>query len=167
MKCIAALLGIAFLTAGCANKVPFTQDMRQEHNLSVDNLKIVQFYIDDDVTLQRELSLKETSVTPGHALKILNDKRIEEVFIKGGTPGVVIDGGADNLLVSFEEGKALDFRVWLGNRYMLRHEDCRLKYDGMDYIAVGKSKFVCLLVVLNDLNKIKKESRTLPGRTLK
>lgn len=104
----AALLALCL--AGCGPRlVPFTHEMRLQHNLSNEDLKNLQFYISHTVTLRRELESGGSQVTPGHKLLLVSGKTIEEVVIEEHTPGVVVEVRDRLLAVSFEPGAAMLF----------------------------------------------------------
>lgn len=99
------------LTTGCASYVPFTQELRNEHRLTGEDLRNLQFYNSHTITLRRELARGDRQVTGSHKLLVIAGKQIEEVVIEKNTPGVLV--GADDvaLKVSFEEGTFLEFTV--------------------------------------------------------
>jgi hypothetical protein len=91
--------------------VPFTQELRNEHKLTADDLKNLQFYNSHEITLRRELAHGDRQVTGGHKLLVIAGKQIEEVVIEQHTPGVLIAASETTLQVSFEEGTFLEFAV--------------------------------------------------------
>lgn len=97
-------------SVGCGSSlVPLTQELRQEHQLSDDELANLQFYLSDTVTLRRELESGGRQVTGSHTLLLTSGKTIEEVVVEGETPGVAVEVGPDSLAISFEEGTFLLF----------------------------------------------------------
>jgi hypothetical protein len=99
------------LSTGCASYVPFTQELRNEHRLSVDDLRNLQFYNSHAITLRRELARGDRQVTGTHKLLVIAGKQIEEVLIEKNTPGVLVGADEGTLQVSFEEGTSLSFTV--------------------------------------------------------
>lgn len=98
--------------SGCKTTlIPFTHELKDQHRLSDGDLKNLQYYVSSTVTLRRELGKAESSVTPGHKLRVFSGKTIEEVVIERETPGVAMKVEAGKLAVSFEPGAALDFGV--------------------------------------------------------
>src|SRR4051812_45154445 len=102
-----ALLGL--LSTGCSSYVPFTQELRTANNLSKDDLKNLQFYTSQRITLRREVDSGGSQVTGTHKLVVLSGKTIEEVLIEEKTPGVVVAVGDRTLAVSFEPGTSIVF----------------------------------------------------------
>lgn len=105
------LLFVAALSTGCAAYVPFTQELRNEHRLSGEDLRNLQFYNSHTITLRRELARGDSQVTGGHKLLLIAGKQIEEVVIEKHTPGVLVGASGSSLQVSFEEGTSLEFGV--------------------------------------------------------
>lgn len=99
------------LATGCASYVPVTQELRNEHRLSANDLSNLQFYNSDTITLRRELARGDRRVTGAHTLRVIAGKQIEEVVIDRHTPGVVVGVTEGVLRVSFEEGTFLEFGV--------------------------------------------------------
>lgn len=106
-----ATLAISVITSGCASFVPFTQELRNEHKLTGEDLRNLQFYNSHTITLRRELSHGDRQVTGTHKLLVIAGKQIEEVVIEQHTPGVLVGATESTLRVSFEEGTSLEFAV--------------------------------------------------------
>lgn len=90
--------------------VPFTHEMRVEHDLSEDEVSQLQFYTSHDIELRREYRSKDRRIDDG-ALELRSGTRIEEVLIPAQTPGVVIDVESHAIEVSFEQGTSIRFIV--------------------------------------------------------
>jgi hypothetical protein len=102
------LLLLASLT-GCASYVPFTQELRSENALSKDDIRHLQFYSSDTITLRREIDSATSHVTGGHKLLLLSGKTIEEVEIAAKTPGVAVGISDRSVAVSFAPGTSIVF----------------------------------------------------------
>lgn len=101
---------VALALAGCGPRlVPFTHELRVQHNLSNDDLKNLQFYVSHQITLRRELESGGSQVTANHKLLVVAGKTIEEVVIEEHTPGVAVEVGERTLSVSFEPGSSFLF----------------------------------------------------------
>jgi len=96
---------------GCASYVPFTHELRTEHGLTDEEVRNLQFYVSDAITLRREVESDKRQVTPGHKLLVLSGKQIEEVVIPAKTPGVAVKVGPRSIAVSFQPGTQLIFTV--------------------------------------------------------
>ncbi|MGR8934031.1 MAG: hypothetical protein ACU837_06520 [Gammaproteobacteria bacterium] len=165
---------ILIATAGCAPKlVPFTQEMREQYDLSAEELRNLQFFVSSPVTLQHYMSDSEAGVTPKHTYRVINKSRVEEVDIKPGTPGVAVRPGEYSLIVSFEPGCTLEFgNVNRQGNYSLFARNWsdyigEVDYCGKEYQAVNGSNNAHLLIDYEVIGKFKKKSRTAPGLKLK
>jgi len=108
---LAAALG-ACCVAGCATtRIPLTQELREQHRLSPDELKNLQYYVSNTITLRRELDSTDKQITAGHKLVLTSGKSIEEVVVEEGTPGVALDVGRTHIVVSFGAGVDLRFAL--------------------------------------------------------
>ena len=90
MKKAILYVSIALMLTACSNsKTYFTPSIRNYIEKGNQNLKKVQFYVDRDIVLRRELSTGETKVTSGKVM-IENGRTINIVTIKKNTPGVCV-----------------------------------------------------------------------------
>lgn len=106
---------------GCASMVPFTHEIRTEHDLGPQELEGLQFYVSNDVVMRREVEVRGRTIDDGE-LKLHAGKTIEEVVIEEGTPGVAVAMDDVSITISFEEGSALDFTLKTGTPQPLRLE---------------------------------------------
>jgi len=90
--------------------VPFTHEMRVDHDLSDDEVTQLQFYTSHDIKLRREAKSKARRIDDG-TLKLRSGTKIEEVFIPANTPGVVVSVDPGAIEVSFERGTSMRFVV--------------------------------------------------------
>jgi len=168
------VFALVTLTSACSNLVPFTQELRKQYGLSDADVKNLQFYVSHKITLQREMASGETGVTPGHSLRSFNNRQVEEVIIEKKTPGIVETSDWRALIVSFEEGSRLQFNIKKDdsvNKYCLFaqkwiSDEGKISYGAKSYMAVDQSNQACLLIPFKSLNKFKKDSRSVKGRTL-
>jgi hypothetical protein len=164
--------------SGCrtGEKIPFRHYMREKHQLSADELKRIQFFLSETITLQREVASGDHEIKRG-ALKTRAGKLMEEIVIEKGTPGIAVKVGPNGLAVSFQEGTYLTFvcseemRIIKAGKYTLAARDWKnragiVDFDGRLYEAVGKSANACLLIEKESLSEVKQEKRTLRGRRL-
>ena len=95
---------------GCGPRlVPFTHELRVQHDLSDSDVKNLQFYVSHQIALRRELTAESSQVTSSHKLLLVSGKIIEEVVVEERTPGVVVAARGGALSVSFEPGASLTF----------------------------------------------------------
>jgi hypothetical protein len=106
----ALALALLALGTGCGRTmIPFTAELRAEHRLSDADVKNLQFYLSDDITLRRELESGSRQVTGNHRLLLVSGKTVEEVTVAGGTPGVAVSVTDERIAVSFDPGSSLAF----------------------------------------------------------
>lgn len=98
-----ALVIVASLYA-CSSSIPFTNDDKIKYNLTQDKLKKLQFFVSRDIVLQRgERSDEAQEFDQDGKLIVSSSASLDEIYIKEGTPGVVVkvmDG--NRLAVSFD-----------------------------------------------------------------
>jgi hypothetical protein len=103
-------LALLALGTGCGRTlIPFTAELRAEHRLTDADVKNLQFYLSDDITLRRELESGSRQVTGNHRLLLVSGKTVEEVTVAGGTPGVAVSVTEERIAVSFDPGSSLTF----------------------------------------------------------
>lgn len=158
---------LVILVTGCHNRVPFTQELRTEYDLTDEQLRHIQFYTSELITLRRN--------PEGEKLQF------EEVRIRPGTPGVVVRVDPYSVGVSFEKGGYLNFGsklvgldggVVYMDMYFLyssykngQYGQYVLSYAGKTY-TLERDTGVHLMVDLNDIKNCKKDTHYLKGRRL-
>jgi len=105
------VLASLLCTACGARMVALTQEIRYQNNLTDEELKSLQYYLSDDVTLRRVVESQDRRITGGHRLQLVAGKMVEEIVIEKGTPGVAVSVGPDAIAVSFEPDAALQFSL--------------------------------------------------------
>jgi hypothetical protein len=168
----------AFLFVSCSpNLSPFTERLKQEQGWSEEELSLIQFYLSDDVVLRRQISSGSTEIISGE-IKIIDGKRIEEIIVPEGTPGILVENPKSNRLgISFEGGHDERFLMFgpnpkRGGRYVLLASDWdkrrgTISYDGRKYYTNPENGALANLLV--DLKKTKRTrvtSRTAGGRKI-
>jgi hypothetical protein len=92
------------ILASCANgKTYFTPSIRNKIEANSIPLTQLQFYVDRNIELTRELESGQTKVTAG-TVKFENGKYMNVILLKKGTPGVCTMVSPDKLSISFEVG---------------------------------------------------------------
>ncbi|MEZ4298380.1 MAG: hypothetical protein R3B70_25740 [Polyangiaceae bacterium] len=120
----ASAVVVSALSMGCASYVPFTYEMRMEHRLTNDEVQNLQFYSSHEIKLHREVESQDRQVTPGHKLRLLSGKSVEEVVIPAKTPGVATRVWPDRIHVSFVSGTTLEFTARAGAYPLGMMENC-------------------------------------------
>jgi hypothetical protein len=169
------LFSATLLMSSCSKEmVPFTTDIESETGLNKSQLQNVQFYISGPIVLYRELNQSITEVTRGE-ITMKNDKQVEQIVIPPNTPGVVINGNAERLGVSFEKGS--DRYLVFGrnprqsNAYTLlaknwKNNEGIVEYDGREYKINTASASTYLVVNMKRFKDFNVSSRTAKGRTV-
>ncbi len=161
--------------ASCGpNLRPFTQNLYDQYQWSDSELKRIQFYLSDDITLYRELTGGSSEIISGE-IKIVDGRRVEQVVIRRGTPGVLLFKPKDNrFAIGFEANSDERFLIFgpnpkASNRYALMASDWdrregTVTYEGRKWSVNSGSAFSSLMVDLKKINKVESSSRTAGGR---
>ncbi len=172
------LLGI--LLSSCSPKLtPFTENLYEENGWSERELKKIQFYVSKDIVLRRQAS-KGTSKIERGEIKIVDGKRVEEIVIRKGTPGVFLfQPREERFAISFESTESEDPYLIFGpskkarGRYVLRAKDWdngrrggKITYDGKTFYTPTESAYAVLMVDLKRIRDTKVKSRTAGGRKI-
>ena len=159
--------------ASCSPKVPFTEAVRQNYNLTPDEIKQIQFYTSGDIVLVRGTKENDKE-TYNHTLTVTQGKRIEEVAIPKGTPGLAEIVNDHSLKVSFENGagKSITFGVKMNSdsTYKFIAEEWKddkgkVLYDGRTFFALKGAENVGLLFRLKGLDKNTTKRRVVGGKS--
>lgn len=167
------LATILLFVSSCKNLVPFTNNLRDQFNLTEQKMRKIQFYVSTDIVLQREVSNANTKIESGK-IKMVNGKRVQEIIIPAGTKGVLVDVPRENkLLVSFEinDNHYLSFGINpnAANHFTLLASSWNgsvgtVTYADEKYETNPESKFAELLVDLRRVQKMKMKQRVAKGR---
>ena len=174
-KQIVGALSITLLISCGPTYKPFTSDLQYSYDWTEDDLKKIQFYLSEDIVLRRYLGKGET-VIQGGKIKIEEGRRVEEIVIAEGTPGVLaFMPKQDRMAVSFERGKDRFLMFgphpkWDG-RYMLLGSDWNRRegevtYQGKKYKTTSHSAYAGLLVDLDKVRKVTLNRRKVEGRRI-
>lgn len=171
------LAGISAISLqSCAPRIPFTQDVREKEKLSDEEIRKIQFYTSHDIVLQRgERGEKEKEITEG-TLTTKDEKSVENVVIKAGTPGIVERVIDDNrVAIRFEEGE--EKYLVFGDpakqgRYTLlagewdKNNRGKLQYGGKTYFTGAGAANVYLTFRMKNLSGFKKDQKVVKGMKL-
>lgn len=176
--CLIVFIGLS----SCSTpKSYFTADTRNKVEEKSIPLEKLQFYIDKDVELKRELSSREATVHSGK-VKIENGKYVNIILLKKGTLGVCTGSNKNSLDIAFEsgEGKSLSFGVttrpaantvyslsaekWLNPYHS--PEVGKITYDGEVYFMrfTGSRPKLMIQKTANDKYEVNK--RVMSGRQI-
>lgn len=181
MKSLKSILPLAalclFLFSACSPRLsPFTQSLYEENKWSEKELKRIQFYLSDAVTLRRQKQDSNSRIEGGKITMKQGQER-EEIVIPRGTPGVMTYMPRENrFAVSFEEGKSNRTLVFGpdtrgSNRYVLKvvkWEDNRgiVRYDDENFYIYRSDALALLMVDLKKIRKTEVKKRVAKGNQL-
>ena len=164
---------LLFISACSPSLSPFTQRLVEKNRWSESDLKKIQFYSSADIILYRDYSSGMSRIESGE-IKMINGRKIEEIRIPKGTPGVAVFQPKNNrLAVSFEEhnDRFLIFgpNPKRGNSYVLlasewKNRRGKVKYNDQQYYTTTESAVATLLVDIKKSKKVKVKSRSVKGR---
>jgi len=170
------LFSACLLLGACSPRIPFTQQIRDEYQLTADELKGIQFYLSDQVKLKKgEVASNRKSMEDGK-LVIVSGKDIDVITFRLFTPGAVdqvVD--AQTLRVAFEEGpertlvfssskirsgyyhlSALDWDNGLG----------KINYGGQTWFSSRGSDKAILLFKMKSIRNLRVNEKVVKGRKL-
>lgn len=162
--------------AACSTpKTYFTPPVRtniETHSIPVSK---IQFYVDRDVELRREIASGATKVSAG-VVKFENGKYVNVITLKKNTPGVCIKTYGDKIDVAFEsgDGKFLTFgKLKSDDRaaYTLYADSWKdnlgvLMYDGKQYFIMPSGAEARLMIKKNVVYNNKVDKREMKGRKI-
>ncbi len=169
-----AISSLMMLFSACGPTLtPFTQNLYEENRWTESELKKIQFYLSNDIVLHRELSGGKSDIISGE-IKMVRGKKIEEVVIKRGTPGVFLFSPKSNrFAVSFEENDS-NFLIFgpspkARSRYVLLASDWDrnsgiVTYGSKKWRANADSAWSGLMVDLKRMNQVSRRTKVAEGR---
>lgn len=169
------LLLSVVLVSSCKNLVPYTDALRQKYNWSETEIKRIQFYTSDAITLQRRITDGSTEIVSGK-IKTIKGEKVDEVIIASGTPGILVSDANGKFSISFEkdDSYALSFgnNPHMNNRYSLTFSSLQNKvgkiiYNGKEYYTSPESVDAILMVDLRKIDKTELNQRVAKGRKVK
>jgi hypothetical protein len=170
------IVAIAVSSCSSARKTYFTSDIRNKVEHSGVSLTKIQYYIDRDLELRREISKDEAQIISGK-VKFENGHYINIITLKKNTPGICTNTFPEKLLVSFEtgDGKYLTFgrtknarnddpyRILAFN--WLSDGDGIITYEGKKYHIIGGTN-ASIMIKANVLRKSEVNQRQMKGVTV-
>jgi len=170
------LLTFTLIVSSCNKKIYLTADIRNIIEAKNNDLKKLQYYIDNDVVLKRYIN-SDTARVIGGNIMFQNGIYLETVTLKANTKGVCTAVYPNSLNVAFEMGndKSITFAIpkFIDNFhvYQMLNEDkygnetTAIRYDGLDYNLVVKHGYLPRLMIRKRLlEKEDRVDRTMKGR---
>lgn len=145
LSTLSIILVVALSSCSSLQKSYFSVDTRnrvEERAIPVEKL---QFYVDKDVELRRELTARDAKVTSGKVV-FENGKYVNIILLKAGTLGVCTQALNNSLDISFENGDNKNIRFTVPERaansvvYSLFADEWKNRYSSYDpnIAQVGK-----------------------------
>ncbi len=171
------ILSGSFFVACSPAYTYFTRSLYAQENWTQDDIMRIQFYNSDDIVLSRTMNDDETSISEGK-IKIINGRKVQQVVIKAGTPGVcVFMPDVDRFAISFEDKDNEAYLMFGPNpknedRVSLLAQDWekengQVHYKGKLYDVDSSSAFASLMVDLKREGADQYETHQVNGRILK
>jgi hypothetical protein len=170
------LFSVIVFASCSSSKTYFTPAIRSRVEANSVPLTKIQYYVDRDIVLKRELDKGETKVISG-SVKFENGHYVNIITLKKGTPGVCTVVAPNKLSISFEagDGKFLNFgktlegtstdpyRV-LANQWV--NDEGVITYEGKPYHIESSGTEASVKIKTKWLNVNKVEKRQMKGRTV-
>ena len=173
-----AAFAAATLLTSCSPQLTFfDKPLYETQNWSDDDLKRIQFYLSEDLTLYRYLDEEGgTTITSGQ-IKMVDGRKTEQIFFPQRTPGVFLSRPKDEHFAISCEDKGSDYYLTFGpnpkygGQYMLLATEWDRKTGKVTYAGkkfyTSSAEIPRLLVNLKKTSYNKTEGRTAGGRTVK
>ena len=171
------LLCIGFFISCSPRYSYFTKSLYEKENWTKEDIMRIQFYVSKDIVLTRTVSDGETSITEGK-IRIINGRKVQQVVIKTGTPGVlVLMPKEDRFAISFEEDDNEAYLMFGPNpkyydRFALLAQDWerehgKVHYNGQLFDVDNSGAFSALMVDLKREGQSQYETKRVQGRVVK
>lgn len=172
MKNLILLSLVSIVFASCATKVPYTNKVKEEFDLTEKTIKKVQFFTSSEIIMYRASSSGSKGTQDGGVLVESSQSKEDRIIIPPRTKCVVESMGENGeLSIRFESGsnRYLTFkpRETSGGRYFLdavwKDGKGQLQYANATYMATSISGNAFLLVQIKKLQKTQRQDRIVKG----
>ena len=162
------------LIVSCNNKIYFTSDMRGELEKKNVDITKLQYFIDKDVFLSREISSFDAKLI-GKSAVFENGKYFQNIVLQRYTKGVCVRVYPKRMDIAFEQGdnKNIIFTIpklnSVGNTYTFTNEGAfgnssnLITYDGNQYQLTFKGSAPRLMINGKVIQKKKSDDRFMKG----
>lgn len=178
MKKLIPLLGLIMIAlSACSDKIYFTQAIRDQYQLTPEEMRGIQFYISDEVVLRKGEENENQKTTEDGKLIVESGKSIDQLVVKANTRGGV-DNVSDtrSIDVGFDEesGNTLTFgssrnRNGLYTLQAISWENGRgkVRYGDSFWYASKGSENAALLFKMKSIKKLRVSEKVAKGRKVK
>jgi hypothetical protein len=157
----------------CSYKSYFTPNTRKLIEAKSIPLSKIQFYVDRDIVLERDVSSGEAEVKSGK-VTIENGKTINRIVLRKNTPGICTNIRPNSLDISFEtgDGKSIIFSEVANGKpsdpYQISAEKWikdlgQVTYDGNIYYILPSGSDAKLLIMKKVIKNITVQERKMKG----
>jgi hypothetical protein len=165
------------LLASCSPKIPFTQNIREQNKLTPEEIKGIQFYLSDAVTLRRGEEDNSKKSTEQGKLVIERGKSLDQISFRANTPGAV-EGIVDQstLKMAFEDGPE-NYLVFASARnrsgyYALQAFSWeagrgKINYGGKTWFTNRGSDQAVLLFKMKSIKRIRVNDKVAKGKKVR
>ena len=171
---LSAFCVIVLLSSCSKNLTYFTQDLYEENQWSEQDLKQIQFYLSQSITLFRSDERGTSQIKDGK-IEIKDSRKVDEIVIKAGTPGALVfmpeqgkygvsfdDSGA---FLMFGPGKRTNGRYTLkAKKWRENRRGGIITYDNQEYYTESQIAYASLMVDLKKARKSTVSSKKASGR---
>ncbi len=173
-KIIPLLAICCFVITGCSPKLStFSERLYDDGGWNEQELKDIQFYTSSNIVLRRQIRSGQSKIVEGE-IKMVNGRKVEEIIIRKGTPGVFLKKINDkNMAISFESGKN-KFLIFgpnkkIGGKYALKANNWernkgKVNYAGKIFTITVVDEVPMLQVDLSNKSSTTRKSRVAKGR---
>ena len=180
MKNLIYLIAIStgILLSSCSkNLTYFTSDLVENYNWGERELKRIQFYVSEDIYLYKTEKGGSSQIKGGR-IEIKDQRKVDEIIIKEGTPGILMFMPKENTFaISFDDsgnhlifspGKKTNGKYTLrAKKWLERRKGGVISYGDEEYYTTTQSAYAALMVDLNKANKSERKSERASGRTVR
>lgn len=168
---------LILLMNSCSTELrPFTSHLLKEGGWSDNELKKIQFYLSDDIVIQRVLTEGSSEISSG-TIKLVKGEKIEEVRIPRGTPGVFLFRAKDeHFAIGFDASSDKRYLMFGPNpkqrgTYVLlasewKDRQGKVRFDDKFYFTDPQSVWASLMVDYRKVKRVEVASRTVKGRKI-
>lgn len=176
-KLLPFMVLVSVFLSSCSEKIYFTQAIRDQYNLTPEEIRGIQFYVSDEVVLRKGEENENQKTTEDGKLIVESGKSIDQLVIKSNTRG-----GADNVSdtrsmdVGFDDdsGNTLTFgsgrsRNGLYTLQAISWENGRgkVRYGDAFWYAAKGSENAALLFKMKSIKKLRVTEKVAKGRKVK
>lgn len=170
---VLSLIAITILTS-CGVKVPLTNAIKEEYNLTEQNMKQVQFFVSSEIILERSSQKGSSGTTTDGTLVNKSSKEQSRIIILPRTKCIFEQYGTKGeVLIRFEvgQGKYITFatrpnmdegRLFLQANWE-QGKGGKINYGNEEYYATADSGNAHLMVKIKKSQRTKRKDRVVKG----